>query len=419
MWQFAFWFSIAVIAYTYLGYPLILFISARLTRRRPAQREMNGYPSVSLIISAFNEEKVIREKIENSFGLDYPRDRLTVVLASDGSDDGTVAIAREYTLRGLKVFHYPRRSGKSEVLNRVMKDITSDIVVFTDANALFATDALERLVRHFADPRIGSVVGKLRYVEDNASAVGKGEGAYWKYEGILSVLESALGTVLVANGSIFAIRRQLFVDLYPEVANDFQLPTEVASQGYDVVYEAEALALEPCTYFWREEFERKVRIVLRGLTGFQRLTDKFRGFRLWQFWTHKLMRWLMTPFLCIVLLSNTLLAGHSWFYTTTFVLQLAFYAAALNGWRMRRQRKSHPVSYIPFYFTMVNLAAVRAFARFLSGDRQAVWEKAESARVAPAVFQDPLRVDEPHFAEVTAGESDVEADERAERIAKS
>ncbi|UCG51132.1 MAG: glycosyltransferase family 2 protein [Candidatus Latescibacterota bacterium] len=384
VWQFVFWSSLAVVLYSYIGYPLILFLIRKLKRRDRHVYDADYCPSVCLLISAYNEERVIRKKIENSLSLDYPKERYTILVASDGSDDHTVAITEDYQDLGIKLYHRRNRSGKSAVLNDVMKSIGADIVVFTDANSLFAEDALRKIVARFQNPKIGCVVGKLRYVDRHTSSVSKGEGLYWKYEGKLSVLESSLESVLVANGSIFGIRRELFTKLCPEVANDFQIPIEIGSRGYGVVYEPEAVAFETSTVFWQEEFHRKVRIIVRGLTGYSMLRKKLRGFRAWQFFSHKLLRWVIGPLLFLILLSNAMLLEGSSFYALTLGLQLALYLAALNGWRVRRTRKPHPLFYVPFYFTMVNLAAVVAIAKFLSGERQSTWVKAESARFTPA-----------------------------------
>jgi cellulose synthase/poly-beta-1,6-N-acetylglucosamine synthase-like glycosyltransferase len=384
MWQFVFWSSLAVVLYAYAGYPLVLFLASKLKRGARSASATDRHPRVCLLISAFNEEKVIRKKIENSLALDYPHDKLTILVASDGSTDQTVAIAEDYADLGVRLFHRPVRSGKSAVLNEVVKTIRDEIVVFTDANSMFAEDALQRLVSRFENPDIGCVVGKLRYVDRHTTSVARGEGLYWRYEGMLSVLESSLQSVLVANGSIFGIRRDLFPFLYPEVANDFQIPIEIGAQGYGVVYEPQAMAFEQSTMFWQEEFQRKIRIIVRGLAGLWKLRSKIAGFRRWQFISHKLLRWAVGPILIATLVSNAVLMRDSAFYTVTMMGQLFLYLAALNGWRMRKTRKPHPLFYLPFYFTMVNLAAVVAFLRFLSGERRSVWEKAESARAVPA-----------------------------------
>ncbi len=383
MWPALFWISVAFVFYAYFGYALILLVLGKFRRHSAALRSPDYCPSVCVFISAFNEEKVLRRKIENSLSLDYPRNKLGIIVASDGSSDGTVDIARDYDDLGVTLHNFSMRRGKSEAINSVMKHVRQEIVVFTDANAIFAADALKKMIAHFSDPQIGCVVGKLRYVDRHTSGVGKGEGIYWRYESKISQLESALHRVLVANGSIFAIRRNLFKQLHPEVANDFQLPVDIASQGYGVVYEPQAEAIERTTIFWQEEFQRKVRIVLRGITGFSVLANRFKGFRLWQFASHKLLRWAVAPFLLLALAANGMLVAQSWFYACTAILQVAFYLAAFNGWRLRKAKKPHRLFYVPFYFTMVNLAATVAVIKFAVGQRQAVWEKAESARFSP------------------------------------
>lgn len=383
MWQLLFWGSVVVVGYTYFGYPALLFIIARFRRHRRAPGPAGAPPKVCLIISAFNEEAVIRDKIENSLSQRYPEDRLTILVASDGSDDDTIAIADEYADQGVLVRHWPDRRGKSSVLNDIVRELEHDVVVFTDANALFAPDAIETLVRPFADPGIGCVVGKLRYIERDSTSVGRGESVYWKYEAMISSLESELESVLVANGSIFAIRRECFRELYPDVANDFQVPFDVASQGYGVVYEPRARADEHTTVYWHEEFDRKIRIVLRGLTGFAALRKGIHGFRLWQFWSHKLLRWTVGFFIFAAFGANILLAGQSLFFTLTLAAQVVFYLAALNGWMTRGRGRPRRWLYIPFYFTMVNASAAIAIVKFLAGHRQSVWEKAESTRLRP------------------------------------
>lgn len=404
MWQFVFWLCLGLVLYSYFGYPIVLAIVGRFRRRSPVPTEGFTNPTLCLIISAFNEEKIIRKKIENSIALDYPRELYSIVVASDGSDDETTSIAREYADHGVRLFHHEGRTGKSAVLNAVMPHLSEEIVVFTDANAIFEKDALEKLVRNFSDTHVGCVVGKLRYVDRHTTSVGKGEGIYWKYESKLSRLESAIQSVLVANGSIFAVRSSLFREVHSAVANDLQLPIEIASQGYGVIYEPEAVAVERCAVFAHEEFQRKVRIVLRGLTGFAQMHRKVRGFRLWQFISHKLLRWMAGPLLFVALLANAMLAETSTFFTVLLVGQLLFYVSAINGWRVRRTRKPTMMFYVPFYFTMVNVAAVFATVKFLTGERQSVWKKAESTRFAPvatAAGQIPV---EPDIAPVATPE---------------
>ena len=381
MWSLFFWASLALLLYVYFGYPALLAAMGRLRARgsRP-DVERAPLPSVCLIVSAHNEEAVLREKIENSLALEYDGG-LSIVVASDGSTDRTNDIAREYHDHGVELFQGPMRRGKSAVLNDVLRARGEDVVVFTDANALFAPDAIARLAERLRDPSVGCAVGELKYARD-ASTVGQGESLYWRYESLVKVLESRLESVLVANGSIFAVRRTLVRELFQDVANDFQIPFDVANQGAGVVYEPAAVAVERCAELAQEEFGRKVRIVLRGITGFVRLNQRIRGMRAWQFVSHKLLRWSVGAILLVLLASTTALAGRSPWYTAFLALQLACYAAALAGWIARRRRRVPRVLYVPFYFAMVNSAALVALGRFVLGNRQSTWEKAASTRHA-------------------------------------
>ena len=383
MWTLFFWASLALLLYVYFGYPALLAAMARL-RMRSSRSGLDHIPlpSVCLIISAHNEDAVIREKIENSLALDY-EGGLSIVVASDGSTDHTNDIAREYHDHGVELFQRPVRRGKSAVLNEVLRARNEDVVVFTDANALFAPDAVTRLAGRLRDASIGCVVGKLSYVRDGSTA-GQGESLYWRYESLVKVLESRTQSVLVANGSIFAVRRTLVRELFQDVANDFQIPFDVANQGMGVVYEPAAVALERCAELWEEEFGRKVRIVLRGITGFARLHRRMRGMRAWQFVSHKLLRWSVGAILLVLLAASVALAGRSPGYAAFLALQIACYTAALAGWIARRHRRVPRVLYVPFYFAMVNWAALVALSRYVSGHRQSTWEKAASTRQTPS-----------------------------------
>jgi cellulose synthase/poly-beta-1,6-N-acetylglucosamine synthase-like glycosyltransferase len=387
MWQVLFWSSLALLLYIYIGYPAMLAVLARMSRRGGPRPESVAPTSVCLIISAFDEEAVLRQKIENSLSLTFPGP-LCVVVASDGSTDRTVAIAREYADHGVLLHHEDRRCGKNAVLNEVARTRTEDVLVFTDANSLLRPDALTRLTECFQDPSIGCVVGELAYARDLTS-VGQGESLYWRYEAMIKTLESRLRSVLVANGSIFAVRRALLRPLFPDVANDFQVPFDVANQGLGTVYEPRALAIERSAERWGEEFDRKVRIVLRGVTGYERLRQRVHGFRLWQFISHKLLRWAVGAVLVILLATNAVLAGRAPFYAGFMLLQVLCYAAASIGWLMRGRSSVPKIFYVPFYFTMVNFAALVAMIQFATGRRQVVWEKAESTRLPALTVPEP------------------------------
>lgn len=384
---------IGIILYTYAGYPLVLFVLGLAVRRR-SRTSPADLPSIALIISAHNEERIIRDKIENTLSLDYPRDCLKIVVASDGSIDGTNAIVGEYEHRGIVLKAFPRREGKSATLNRAVLGIEEEILVFSDANVFYKEDALRALVRNFACEDVGCVVGRLIYL-DTDSYVGKGESLYWRYEGLLNRLESRLRSVLVATGTIFAIRRELFRPVMKDVANDFQIPADVAQQGYGAVYDGDAIAYERSTYFFREEFSRKRRIVVRGLTGYQHLRRTFGGaLRSFQFVSRKLLRWWVGALLPVLYIANILLLADPLF-RVVFILQNLFYASAVAGAALRRGHVKSRILLIPFYFVMVNGAALAAIVTWLAGGRLASWEKAETTRHVeerPAAPASALRV---------------------------
>ncbi len=371
-------FILGVALYAYAGYPFVLYVLG-LFRGRRFLRDESYNPRVILIISAHNEERIIREKIENSLALDYPKDKIKIVVASDGSIDGTNEIVREYESRGIILKAFDRREGKSATLNRAVLGLEADILVFSDANAFYREDAIRMLVRNLKDEDIGCVVGRLVYL-NNHSYVGQGESLYWRYESFLNSLESRVKSVLVGTGTIFAVRRELFFPLAKDVANDFQLPAEVASRGYGVVYEGSAIAYEKSTSFFREEFARKRRIIVRGLTGFRALRGNFGGaFRIFQFISRKLLRWCVGPLMPVLYAANIPLLANPAF-RALFVLQNVFYILAIAGALLRRGGVQSRILFIPFYFVMVNAASFAAIVTYIGGNRLSSWEKAETTR---------------------------------------
>jgi cellulose synthase/poly-beta-1,6-N-acetylglucosamine synthase-like glycosyltransferase len=366
------------IVYSYAIYPIILLLIG-LFRKRRLVPDAEFLPTVTLIISAHNEERIIREKIDNSLKLDYPKEKLKILVASDGSVDGTNSIVKEYEADNVALKAFDKREGKSSTLNRAVLGLEGDILIFSDANAFYRDDAVKKLVKAFEDPHVGCVVGRLIYL-DNDSYVGKGEGLYWRYESYLNQLESGLGSVLVGTGTIFAMRRELFRPVMKDVANDFQLPAEVASQGYEVVYEREAIAYERSSYFCKEEFSRKKRIIVRGLTGYNHLRGNFGGsFRVFQFFSRKMLRWWVGPMLPLLYLSNLALISDPIFFAL-FLLQNLFYVFAAVGALLRRGSVQSRVFLVPFYFTIVNMAALAAIVTYFFGSRVSSWEKAETTR---------------------------------------
>ena len=370
----AFWTCLALVVYMYAGYPLLLFLFGSLRRGRPLPRP-SRLPRVSLIISAYNEEDVIREKIGNSLSLDYPRDRLEIVVASDGSTDRTAAIAREFAADGVRLFDLPRR-GKNGTLNEVIPQTRGDIILFTDANGKFQKDAITKLVRHFGDREVGCVCGELIYLSADDNVVAKGYNVYWRYDQRLKRMESQLGCLLGANGSIFAIRKSLYRPLDGAVSNDMVLPIQIAAKGYQVVYEPEAISREAGSKDAPEELGRRSRIVGRGILGVKLvLPDVVRGRRallLWELLSRKFLRYC-TPILLIGLaLSNAFLT--TGIYRFTLAAQALFYGTALASFVLGRLGLRIPGLSLPHYFVLGNIAGALGWWKVLAGRELTKWE---------------------------------------------
>ncbi len=369
-----FWASLALLVYVYAGYPLLLFLAGSL-RRESRRTRPARLPRVSLIISAYNEEDVIREKILNSLRLDYPRDRLEVVVACDGCTDGTAAIAREFAAEGVRVFDLPRQ-GKNGTLNEVVPQTRGDIILFTDANGKFQRDALSTLVRHFADPQVGSVCGELIYLSADDNVVAKGYNLYWRYDQQLKRLESRLACLLGANGSIFAIRKSLYHPLAGFVSNDMVLPIQVAARGYDVVYEPGAISREAGSKDAAEELGRRSRIVGRGILGVRVVLPEVlrgrRGLLLWELLSRKFLRYC-TPFFLVGLAASNLflLTG---IYRWTLAAQALFYGGALLSVGLRRVGLHFRPLSLPHYFVLGNIAAAMGWWKVLAGRELTKWE---------------------------------------------
>ena len=335
-------------------------------------------PTISLIITAYNEEKVIAKKIENSLGLDYPREKLEIIVASDGSTDRTNEIVTRYQTQGVKLFALENNQGKSTAQNQAVVEAMNDIVIFTDANVMLQTNAVRKMVRNFGDEKVGCVVGKVTYLNEGDTSVSKGEGAYWRYELLLRKKESDLGNLAMGSGPIMAIRRELFEPIDPNVGEDFFLPIHVVIEGYRVIYEPEAISEE---ILFQDSpnsmFKSKVRIIskdLRGLILNREILNPFRyPLYSWGLISHKLLRWLVPYFLILILITNLFLM-HFPIYQVIFALQIVFYLSALTGYLWQREGKPPFVFGIPFSFCLVNLAALVGVVRFLTGKKSGQWE---------------------------------------------
>ena len=366
--------------YVYAGYPALLWLLSR-RRARPRAADANGRATVALVISCYNEAAVIRRKLENALALDYPRERLAIVVVSDGSDDGTDAIVREYANRGVRLIRQEDRLGKTMGLNLAMGQVDSEFVVFSDANALYEPDAIRRLLGHFANPRVGYVVGAALYTDAGEGASASNENRYWRYELVIKQMESRLHSVVGGDGAIYAIRACLWQPLQASDINDFVNPLQIIAQGYRGVFEPQARCFEQTAGDFQREAARKERIVNRSIRGLMRvksvMNPRKTGLFAWQVVSHKLLRWLIPLFLLVGAIGSVVLAlaGYLTFQLLTAAM-LVILALALAGHLMKHRRQLPVLVSMPYYFVMVNLYAVRGIVRALRGQTQVTWQSA-------------------------------------------
>jgi cellulose synthase/poly-beta-1,6-N-acetylglucosamine synthase-like glycosyltransferase len=374
--RYIFWMSFAVLAYIYVGYPLALAVLTAFKKRLNVA-EPSSWPKVSLMISAFNEEDVIETKLRNALELDYPKPLLEIIVVSDSSDDATDEIVARFGPNGVTLVRQTMRLGKSAGLNLGVSRATGDVVVFSDANALYQRDAIRQLVKHFVNPRVGYVVGNARYVEKvSETRSAQAEGLYWKLETWLKKKESLFHSVIGGDGAIYAIRRNLYSPLEPTDINDFLNPLQIVACGYLGIFEPAAVSYEETAESFRKEYRRKIRIVSRSLNALRRVPGILNPFRLPQHWfllvSHKLLRWFAPVFMVMALISSACLLRFP-FFRVILVLQLAFYALALLGWVSAESKRTWKVFSFAYYFCLVNLASLIGCAKCLRGDLSGVW----------------------------------------------
>ena len=375
-----FWTGVVWILYVYVGYPLIVGLLALVRQVRPEIRD--GYvPSVSVLIAAWNEEKDIGWKVAETLAWDYPAEKLEVLVASDASEDRTDEIVRGIGDQRVTFVRMEKRGGKNLALNRLAGMARGDILFFTDANSHIAPAGLRRLVRHFADPRVGCVTGEMHYRDERReSAVGEGTKVYWGYESLIKHLESRIGSVLVCVGSVFAVRAALYQPLHPEVANDLELPLRIGRAGHWIRYEPAARSVERPARTAFEEFTRQRRIVAQGALAAWRLRRQLAGLRAWQFLSRKLLRWLTAVPLLLLVVSSAALASRPVF-ALLLAPQLAFWALALGGYALARMGRSGGRLFsLPFYVALVALAGLVGVIDACTGRRFHVWETAALSR---------------------------------------
>lgn len=368
--------SVALIAYTYVGYPALIFVLSRLFER-PIRRAAIT-PKVSLIIAAYNEEQDIAAKIENSLALDYPKGRLEIIVASDCSNDRTDEIVREYANRGVRLYRQPERHGKSAVQNRAMKVSSGEILIFSDATTTYEPDVVRKITRNFADPDVGCVAGQLVYIDPSQTAVGKGCRSYWSYEKLLKECESRLGSLIGVSGCLYAIRRSSYARIAQDMSSDFVIASEVHLHGLRTIYDEEAVSFEETNKRTRDEFRMRVRVIEQTMSAMDRYRQVLdlmqHGMYAFQMISHKVLRYAVPFFLIAAFISNLFLITSSDIYLLSFVLQAAFYLGAFVGFISERAGISLGPLALPYYFVMANAASLAAFFKYIRGEAHVVWE---------------------------------------------
>lgn len=377
MFEILFWLTFIIIFYHYCGFPLVTAIMAITQKKKIDKKEIT--PSVSLIIAAYNEEKVIVEKIKNSFQLDYPKDKLQIIVVSDGSTDTTPKIVANYKFQGVESLFLPERRGKTAALNRAVAVATSEIIVFSDANSMYEPRAIAHLVANLNDVSIGGVCGRKNIVRNARRESSKGDSLFWDLESRLKIMQSQAGSISNGDGEIFAIRRHLYSPIPEDIINDDQAITfNIVKNGYRVVYEPLAISYEEASIIIEDDFKVKARMVTGGYQTIARYKENIfppKNLFAFQFISHKIIRYIM-PFLLILLLIGNLFLLKG-ILLTFFLLQLFFYLSAALGYFMKMFGFSLGVFYIPYYYCVMNVAAFVGFYYFLlRKDGVSVWKKA-------------------------------------------
>ncbi|OQX87681.1 MAG: hypothetical protein B6D55_02595 [Candidatus Omnitrophica bacterium 4484_70.2] len=380
--ELIFWLSLVVLAYTYFGYPLLLWIGGKLFSKPVNKRCIT--PSVTFIVVVYNEEKYIGRKIENILSLDYLKEKLEIIIGSDGSTDRTNQILEEYLKKcreegmNYKIVISQRREGKIALLNEIVPQAKGEIIVFSDARQIFKKDALRNLVANFADENVGCVSGELVFVDEDKASVSKGIGFYWRYEKWMRKMESRISSAIGATGAIYAIRKNLYVAPPQDtILDDVFIPLKIAQKGFRVIFDSQAVAYDKVVSTSKKEFTRKVRTLAGNFQLFIQCRSLFNPFKSklsWQLFSHKFLRAVAFFFLLFLFVTNLLLRN-SYPYSVILLLQIIFYLLAVGGFVAEKFSFQNRILSFPFVFCILNFAGLRGFLKFIFGKQGVKWEK--------------------------------------------
>jgi len=389
-----FWVFLFILVYTYIGYALLVFILLQLKKiffpNRFIKTDKSYEPEVCLFVTAYNEKDYVKQKVENSFSLDYPKEKIQYLWVTDGSDDGTPELLKEY--ENLDVYHLQKRKGKMHAMNRGIKFVKAPFIIFSDTNTLLGSQSIREIVAKFSNKNTGCVAGEKRIVEkETDAAAGAGEGLYWKFESWLKNMDAELNSAVGAVGELFAIRTELFEDVETDtLLDDFIISLRIAQKGYHIAYTSNAYAEETASFNVKEELKRKIRIAAGGIQTIFRLKSLLNPFKYgllsWQYFSHKVLRWTLAPFsLFFLLIVNLVIVARQgvWsdltFFSGFLYAQLICYLLALIGWYFENEKIRFKLLFAPYYFVSINYASVRGIFRYFKGKQPVNWEKSKRA----------------------------------------
>ena len=373
------WISLSGLVYVYVGYPILLAGVGLFAQRQ--KLALGFFPTISVLVAAYNEEADIEKKIKDTLALDYPADKLEIVVLSDCSTDRTDEIVKAFADPRVRLMRAPTRKGKTNAQNLGVEIARGEVLVFSDATTVYHHLALQYLACNYADPKVGAVSGRYQYFDpEGKSPTGLGMIAFWNYENFIKMMQSRIRTISGCCGCIYSVRRVAYTPLHPEVISDLVQPLWAIQKGYRVLFEDRALAYEETTKSSKEEFSMRVRVVTRGIRGILSvpalLNPAKYGWVSFQLISHKVLRWMVPFFLLLLLASNAVLWNHGW-YGVLFALQITFYGFAALTLLIPLHRMWKPLG-IPLYFCTLNAAALRSIREVLRGRKYVVWETVRS-----------------------------------------
>jgi cellulose synthase/poly-beta-1,6-N-acetylglucosamine synthase-like glycosyltransferase len=379
--QMIFWAAVLLLFYVYAGYPLLLAIVGVFFRKpRP---DAGYYPRMSVLIAAYNEEEAIEEKLRQTLALEYPADKLEVVVLSDCSTDRTDEIVKSYPDTRVRLLRMAERRGKTSAQNFGARDARGEVIVFSDATAIYHPKALAYLATNYQDAKVGAVSGRYKYFDpEDQSPTGLGSSAFWNYENLIKTMQSRISTITGCCGCIYSVRKAAYTELPDDIISDLVQPLQVIRKGYKVVFEDRALAYEETTKSTQEEFRMRIRVVTRAMRGLLSVSDLLKPWKFawpaFQLWSHKVLRWMVPVLLLIALVSNVFLLD-SQLFRITMALQVAFYGLAILNLLVPLHRLWKPLG-IPSYFCTLNVAALFSMIELGRGRKYVTWQTVRARR---------------------------------------